>query len=164
MSFNRQFREIKFPANAVFLRDREIKNSQSVPRKFSRNLSPAKIKENKVLHEQKCILVDFLYTDRIPTNTPSTIPRSCRVHMTLSSDNVDQNTTKLQETSQLSVFIIQSLFPELSFIKSSSLTYIKLLSFIYYFFSGISLKARAKQQRLKQQSSSFTRVARGFFF
>ena len=47
-SFNRQFREIKFPANTIFLRHREIKDSRNVPRKFSRNLSPAKIKENKV--------------------------------------------------------------------------------------------------------------------
>ena len=45
--FNRQFREIKFHANTIFLRDREIKDSRNVPRKFSRNLSPAKIKENK---------------------------------------------------------------------------------------------------------------------
>ena len=48
-SLNRQFREIKFAANTIFLRDREIKDSRNVPRKFSRNLSPAKIKENKVL-------------------------------------------------------------------------------------------------------------------
>ena len=48
MSLNRQFREIKFPANTVFLRDREIKDSRNVPRKLSRNLSPAKIKKNKV--------------------------------------------------------------------------------------------------------------------
>ena len=48
-SLNRQFREIKFPANTIFLRDREIKDSRNVPRKFSRNLSPAKIKENKVV-------------------------------------------------------------------------------------------------------------------
>ena len=47
-SLNRQFREIKFPANTIFLRDREIKDSRNVPRKFSQNLSPAKIKENKV--------------------------------------------------------------------------------------------------------------------
>ena len=48
-SLNRQFREIKFPANTIFFRDCEIKDSRNVPRKFSRNLSPAKIKENKVL-------------------------------------------------------------------------------------------------------------------
>ena len=48
-SLNRQFREIKFPANTIFLRDREIKDSRNVPRKFSRNLTPAKIKENKVI-------------------------------------------------------------------------------------------------------------------
>ena len=48
MPLDRHFREIKFPANTVFLRDREIKDSRNVPRKFSRNLSPAKIKENKV--------------------------------------------------------------------------------------------------------------------
>ena len=47
-SLNRQFREIKFPANTIFLRYREIKDSWNVPRKFSQNLSPAKIKENKV--------------------------------------------------------------------------------------------------------------------
>ena len=47
-ALNRQFREIKFPANTIFLRDREIKHSRNVLRKFSRNLSPAKIKENKV--------------------------------------------------------------------------------------------------------------------
>ena len=47
-SLNRLFREIKFPANTIFLRDREIKDSRNAPRKFSRNLSPAKIKENKV--------------------------------------------------------------------------------------------------------------------
>ena len=47
-SLNLQFREIKFPAYTIFLRDREIKDSRNVPRKFSRNLSPAKIKENKV--------------------------------------------------------------------------------------------------------------------
>ena len=34
--------------NTIFLRDREIKDSRNVARKFSRNLSPAKIKENKV--------------------------------------------------------------------------------------------------------------------
>ena len=39
-SLNRQFREIKFRANTIFLRNREIKDS--------RKLSPAKIKENKV--------------------------------------------------------------------------------------------------------------------
>ena len=50
MSLNRQFREIKFPANTVFLRDREIKDSRNVPRKLSRNLSPAKIKENKGMY------------------------------------------------------------------------------------------------------------------
>ena len=50
MSLNRQFCEIKFPANKIFLRDHEIKDSQNVPRKFSQNLSPAKIKENKVIH------------------------------------------------------------------------------------------------------------------
>ena len=49
-SLNRQFREIKFPANTIFLRDREIKDLRNLPRKFSRNLSPAKIKENKVIH------------------------------------------------------------------------------------------------------------------
>ena len=48
MSLNRQFREIKFPANTVFLHDREIKDSRNVLRKFSRNLSPMKLKENKV--------------------------------------------------------------------------------------------------------------------
>ena len=47
-SLNRQFREIKFPANTIFLHDREIKDWRNVPRNFSRNLSPAKIKENKV--------------------------------------------------------------------------------------------------------------------
>ena len=47
-SLNRQFREIKSPANTIFLCDREIKDSRNVARKFSRNLSPAKIKENKV--------------------------------------------------------------------------------------------------------------------
>ena len=47
-SLNRQFREIKSPANTIFLRDCEIKDSRNVPRKFSRNLSLAKIKENKV--------------------------------------------------------------------------------------------------------------------
>ena len=47
-SLNRQFREIKFPANTIFLRDREIKDARNVPRKFSRNLSPAKIKENNI--------------------------------------------------------------------------------------------------------------------
>ena len=47
-SLYRQFREIKFPANTIFLRDREIKDSRNVPRKFSRNLSPAKIEGNKV--------------------------------------------------------------------------------------------------------------------
>ena len=52
-SLNRQFREIKFPANTIFLRDREIKDSRNVPRKFSRNLSPAKIKENKVTPSAK---------------------------------------------------------------------------------------------------------------
>ena len=45
---NRQFCEIKFHPNTIFLRDREIKDSRNVLRKFSRNLSPAKIKENKV--------------------------------------------------------------------------------------------------------------------
>ena len=48
MPLNRQFHEITFPANTVFLRDREIKDSRNVPRKCLRNLSPAKIKENKV--------------------------------------------------------------------------------------------------------------------
>ena len=43
-SLNRQFGEIKFPANKIFLRDREIKDLRNVPQKFSRNLSPAKIK------------------------------------------------------------------------------------------------------------------------
>ena len=42
------FANRKFPANTIFLRDREIKDSRNVLRKFSRNLSPAKIKENKV--------------------------------------------------------------------------------------------------------------------
>ena len=46
---NRQFREIKFPANTIFLRDREIKDLRNVLRKVSRNLRPAKIKENKGL-------------------------------------------------------------------------------------------------------------------
>ena len=54
-SLNRQFREIKFPANTIFLRNREIKDSRNVPRKFSRNLSPAKIKENKVY----CVSFNF---------------------------------------------------------------------------------------------------------
>jgi len=31
----------------MFLRDREIKDSRNVLRKFSRNLTPAKIKDNK---------------------------------------------------------------------------------------------------------------------
>ena len=46
---NRQFREIKIPANTIFLPDREIKDSRNVPRKFSRIVSPAKIKNNKVV-------------------------------------------------------------------------------------------------------------------
>ena len=54
---NRQFREIKFPGNTIFPRDREIKDSRNVPRKFSRNLSPAKIKENKVACELDMINV-----------------------------------------------------------------------------------------------------------
>ena len=51
-SLNRLFHDIKFPANAIFLCDPEIKDSWNVPRKFSRHLSPAKIKENKVDDEQ----------------------------------------------------------------------------------------------------------------
>ena len=39
----------KFLENTIFLRDREIKDSRNVLRKFSRNLSSAKIKENKVV-------------------------------------------------------------------------------------------------------------------
>ena len=34
---NRQFREIKFPANTIFLRDREIKDSRNVPRNRDTN-------------------------------------------------------------------------------------------------------------------------------
>ena len=49
MSLNRQFSEIKFPTNTIFLCYREIKDLQNVPRKFLRNLSPTKIKENRVV-------------------------------------------------------------------------------------------------------------------
>ena len=49
-ALDRQFREIKFPANTIFLCDCEIKDSRNVPRKFSRNLSAAKIKENRVVY------------------------------------------------------------------------------------------------------------------
>ena len=58
-SLNCQFREIKFPANTIFLRDREIKDSRNVPRKFSRNLIPAKMKENKVLNIYICFSAFF---------------------------------------------------------------------------------------------------------
>ena len=58
-------------------RDREIKDSRNVPRKFSRNLSPAKIKENKVfierfLHQplERClhflVVIWFLLKSNIP--------------------------------------------------------------------------------------------------
>ena len=53
-SLNRQFREIKFHANTIFLRDREIKDSRNATRKFSRNLCPAEIKENKVSFTADC--------------------------------------------------------------------------------------------------------------
>ena len=43
--------KIKFPEKTIFPRDREIKDLRNVPRKFSQNLSPAKIKENKVFYE-----------------------------------------------------------------------------------------------------------------
>ena len=69
-SFNRQFREIKFPANTIFLRHREIKDSRNVPRKFSRNLSPAKIKENKVFTFY--IVFDDLFLNRFSRHVLAT--------------------------------------------------------------------------------------------
>ena len=45
-SLNRQFREIKFPANTIFLRDRKSKRLA----KFAEKIF-AKIKENKVFHK-----------------------------------------------------------------------------------------------------------------
>ena len=63
-SLNRQFREIKSPANTIFLRDREIKDSRNVPRKFSRNLSPAKIKENTVVKPTRVTLISITATKK----------------------------------------------------------------------------------------------------
>ena len=63
-SLNRQFREIKSPANTIFLRDREIKDSRNVPRKFSQNLSPAKIKENKVVKPTRVTLISITATKK----------------------------------------------------------------------------------------------------
>ena len=45
----------------IFLRDREIKNSRNVLRKFSRNLSHAKIKENKVVSLSVSHVADDYY-------------------------------------------------------------------------------------------------------
>ena len=55
-SLNRQFREIKSPANTIFLRDREIKDS--------RNLSPAKTKENKVVKPTRVTLISITATKK----------------------------------------------------------------------------------------------------